>query len=165
VLPPEEVLEQVHHYKTGLLFQSVWAVPEALGDGDPALITDLKHALYRIGLGCQVLDDLVDLQADVRNHRHNYVASLIRHASDLKDWEHLVRRCGDADIQEGKEACLDAFPEARRTAVRTARELLGTGLTALLDPRHRAFVNPALQFIAERIGAAAIMEAVPLENG
>jgi len=65
-LQPETVLQKIHHYKTGLLFQSTWAIPALL---EPSLTAEAKSArntLYQIGIGCQILDDIADLFIDSR---------------------------------------------------------------------------------------------------
>ena len=78
VLPPDEVLEEIHRVKTGLLFEATLAAPLALGDVSPADAARVGRALSDFGLGCQLLDDLVDLDLDRRELRHNYALSLVR---------------------------------------------------------------------------------------
>lgn len=89
VLPPEQVLETVHHFKTGLLFMCSWSVPRIIENCSNPAIDFLLDGLYKIGLGCQVMDDIVDLLRDVKERRHNFVASLIYYRSGADQWGRL----------------------------------------------------------------------------
>lgn len=152
-LEPERILGEIHHLKTGLLFRCVWAVPLAL---DPALAPaaePLADALYRIGMGCQVLDDMVDLAADLSMHRHNYLASLIVHrAAD--------RAAARAELLEADDmqALLERHPEARREASTQALGFLTDGLRALLGPEAAPLVPAAIDFLVRRIGAGNLLD-------
>lgn len=155
-LTPQQVLTDIHHLKTGLLFLSPWAVP-AIIEGDAGLADSaVTRALYQIGMGCQIMDDLVDLPADVRRHRHNYVASLIAHGPSRD-----ARRVLDA-YTEGSPAALYAeFPDLFNVAHQTALHYLEHGLSALYLPQHQFLLEPALTFISERIGVDRIAPAPP----
>ena len=85
IITPEDILHKVHHYKTGLLFNCPWGIPSVLEQLDPDIVIPLQQALYSIGMGCQIMDDMVDLGRDTRGARHNYVTSLIYHSVD-KDY-------------------------------------------------------------------------------
>jgi len=85
ILSPEDILNKIHHYKTGTLFQSPWALPDVIDNHNLKDTSGIKNALFQIGMGCQILDDMADLEMDIRMNRHNYVASLIRHGTDLKE--------------------------------------------------------------------------------
>lgn len=152
-LEPERILGEIHHLKTGLLFRCVWAVPLAL---DPALAPaaePLADALYRIGMGCQILDDMVDLAADRSMHRHNYLASLIVHrAAD--------RAAARAELHEADDmqALLERHPEARREASAQALGFLNDGLRALLGPEAAPLVPAAIDFLVRRIGAGNLLD-------
>ena len=76
LLPPERLLEIVHVPKTGLLFEAPVALPERLGEVDPDRAAVARAGLRAFGLACQILDDVVDLQDDLRDRHHNYVLSL-----------------------------------------------------------------------------------------
>jgi hypothetical protein len=146
-LPPEEVLTKIHHLKTGLLFLCPWAVPPII-EGDPALRDNvMTKALYQIGLGCQIMDDAVDLLSDLEDRRHNYIASLIEQGADLK-----ARKC----LQESYPGTVDQFfkefPDLMATSDAIAWKYLKDGLSGLFAPEHQAFVLPAGRFIARRIG-------------
>lgn len=152
-LAPQQVLADVHHAKTGLLFLSPWAVPAVIED-DPSLVdSPVTRALYRIGMGCQVMDDMVDLAADVREQRHNYVASLIEHGPDRTVGRHLQ---AGPDSAAGLYA---RFPEVFAAAHRTALDYLESGLAGLYLPEHRYLAPLATAFISARIGVDRIAPA------
>ncbi len=158
-LPPQEVLSAVHHYKTGLLFQCPWAVPGAIESPLPENAASVNEALYRIGIGCQILDDMVDLARDVRTRRHNFVASMIEWGETPAKQRMLADLAGSG----GREALSRAFSHIMWEANETAMGYLKDGLRRLLHASHRAFVDPAAAFIAARIGADRLL--IPGERG
>lgn len=160
-LPPEQVLSQIHHRKTGLLFQCTWAVPEALGDGEAPGVAGCKDAIYRVGMGCQVFDDLVDLIDDLRRGRHNYVASLACHQGRPAAWEKLRALAATEPTATGQaRAWLVEQRDIFGQALRTARAFLESGLRDLLDARHAALATPLVQAIAARIGVEPLLALV-----
>jgi hypothetical protein len=156
-LPPDEVLSAVHHYKTGLLFQCPWTLPALLEDIDVEIIDRSTRALYQLGMGCQVLDDMVDLASDLRMKRHNYVASLICDDTDsaeparLRDWLQKL------PASEDEAGLLLAFPRARQRAVMTARDYLEAGTRDLFAKQHGHLAQPVVELLIERIGADRFM--------
>ena len=60
ILTPEDILQTVHHYKTGILFYCAWDIPLILEGFAETHIAPLLEGLYHIGLGCQIMDDAVD---------------------------------------------------------------------------------------------------------
>jgi len=150
-LQPEEVLTKVHHYKTGLLFQSPWAVPTLFeGLRSPEAET-ARDALYQIGIGCQMLDDLVDVVLDVRGRRHNYVASVVAHEEPVAVWENLQRH---AAAEGTSHDFLDAWPKLAAGLKARALETLENGLGNLFLPQHQGLVRPAAVCIAGIIGVS-----------
>ncbi len=148
VLEPERILGEIHHLKTGLLFQCVWAVPLVLEPEFEDAAAPLSEALYSIGMGCQVLDDMVDLGLDAATHRHNYLASLIIHrAAD--------RTAARADLAQGLDprVLLDRHPRARLEASRQALRSLDQGLRVLLGSDGAPLAPAAIKFLIQRIGA------------
>jgi hypothetical protein len=129
---PEDLLRTVHHFKTGILFQAPWAAPEVLEKVPAEQSNRIKDALYQIGMGCQILDDMVDLEKDLRDRRHNFVASLISH-------ERL------------------SSPDARRKAALKAETYLHSGLQGLFAETHAAAVPFFTDQIVRRIGAESYM--------
>ena len=148
-LEPDAVLRTVHHYKTGVLFQSTWAIP-ALFEKDilPEGLA-VRDALYRIGIGCQILDDIVDLFADLRARRHNYVASVLVH----REPEALQERMQSMLVTDpGPEHFYAACPEFAGRMKKEAFAMLEDGLRSLFSDEHQALAGPAALFIADRIG-------------
>ena len=152
-LRPEEVLRDVHHYKTGVLFQSPWAVPVIIEEVDERSVSSLKEALYRIGMGCQIMDDMVDVPKDFQQGRHNYVISLIYHDQDPEEWTRLETRLTSDLGQEENGELLFEFSRARLTAVKAALSFLESGTKALFGERHQYLVEPTISFLSKRIGA------------
>ncbi|MBU0544640.1 MAG: polyprenyl synthetase family protein [Proteobacteria bacterium] len=153
MLKPETILTTIHHYKTGLLFQSPWALPDIIEKSDTKDISDIKNALYQIGMGCQILDDMVDLPVDIKMKRHNYVASLIWHGANLKERGGLAGKFTAGDNEKAHHEFLFEFPDARRIAATTALNFLNNGTRMLFDEAHHFMVNASIEFISARIGA------------
>jgi hypothetical protein len=73
---PETVLSVIHRYKTGILFNVAFLAPEIIEPQlNRVLAAELKEALLRFGIGCQVLDDIRDMARDYMERRHNYLLS------------------------------------------------------------------------------------------
>jgi len=120
ILPPDDLLELIHVPKTGLLFEAPIAVPERLGEVDPALAARARAGLRAFGLGCQVLDDIVDFERDVSACHHNLVLSFAVHSNG--SWRRRSPTHADVSlaalpVQAGiARACrrsLEFFGEAR----------------------------------------------------
>ena len=157
ILAPMEVLRLVHHYKTGMLFQCPWAVPSVIESRERETVSFLLDALYRIGMGCQIMDDMVDLLMDTKKRRHNYVISLIYHDSDQSEWTRLETLSASELGHEEQSLLLREFPRAKSAATRAARNFLERGLSALFDDQHQFLVEPAIAFLSKRIGTDIFM--------
>ena len=162
ILLPADVISKVHHYKTGLLFNCTWAIPEAIGDVQPGAADALKDALYRIGIGCQIMDDMADLGRDVREKRHNYIASLIYHESGPQQWSALWKNAAADTTGHERATLLLEFPQALQASARLARQYLFEGLGSLFADVHQAAVEPAIAFLYKRIGTEHLMAAAGL---
>jgi hypothetical protein len=156
ILPPEEVLSNVHHYKTGLLFQAPWAVPRLFETCPGESMNLMMKALYDIGMGCQILDDMTDLPLDIRRHRHNYVLSLLYHDAA----EGLLKRLDSMLKQDGiftyDKNLLTEFPLIKTEASNTALSFLNSGFKTLFDPTHQSLVEPAIEFVTQRLGGGLV---------
>ena len=153
ILSPNDILNKIHHYKTGILFQSPWALPDVI---DTACLKDtapIKNALFQIGMGCQILDDMVDMSMDLRMHRHNYVVSLIQHGKNTTEKTALdyIRKKKD-NIKEDRSLLLD-FPHAEKTAAAAASSFLEKGIRTLFSKEHQFMTEMAINMITQRIGA------------
>lgn len=151
-LAPDEILRHVHHYKTGVLFQSTWAIPALIESERAGEVQAVQDALYRIGIGCQMLDDIVDLYVDMRERRHNYVASVVSHREPaavrekMQAWAVEEHACNAVD--RFYSSCPELFGRMKTEAM---AELEG-GLRQLFLDEHQGLVRPAARFIADRIG-------------
>lgn len=160
ILSPQEVLKTIHHYKTGLLFQCPWAVPLTIENYEKESVSQLLDALYQIGLGCQVMDDMVDIADDLKKKRHNYVISLIYHDSKGREKSRLQDlMTSDARLYK-KTVLLSDFPQAHLLAVQAACQFLESGLKALFSKSHRFLVEPSISYISNRIGADRFMSGI-----
>jgi hypothetical protein len=150
---PEQILKSVHHHKTGLLFKCPWAIPLVMEDISREKTESLTDALYSIGMGCQIMDDMVDLVRDLKTKRHNYVVSLISHGSNVDERE-LLNSLSIPDMEAGtqKDILLN-FPQAMASAAHSARSFLLSGLGDLFNDEHQYLAEPAVRFLSMRIGA------------
>jgi hypothetical protein len=148
MLAPEAVLASIHSVKTGLLFQAPWVIPGVIEDRLPPNVETLRKALFAIGMGCQVMDDMADLAMDLRMDRHNYVASLIRFGAGKQ----ALPDRGSEGPGEDPELLL-SFPEARKAACSRALAFLEQGFGLLLAEDHRFLAPSAIRFLKRRIRA------------
>ncbi len=168
IILPEKVLSDVHHYKTGLLFKSPWAVPSIIENMDPGKISKITDALYKIGIGCQILDDMVDLEMDIRMKRHNYVASLIWHGESIdagnneilsnknrnnKNRNKMISLAGKNENTGYNTSFILNFPDAKNSAAKKALALLNQGAYELFENKHRFVADVTIRFLTEQIGA------------
>jgi len=157
ILKPTDVLKEVHHFKTGTLFQCIWAIPLAIEPIKKTAVSHLLEALYNIGMGCQILDDMVDFYGDLQQKRHNYIISLIYHKSNLAGRSRLLELAKRNLTQDERNTALNEFPEVRLAEEQTALSYLESGLKVLLSEDHRFLTAPAISFMAKRIGADSLM--------
>ena len=157
-LTPKEILNKIHHFKTGLLFQSPWALPEIIETLNSNRVVHLKAALYQMGMGCQLLDDMVDLGKDIRDRRHNYAASLILHNPDSDEKTEFEKKIQEKafSIQRGK--AIMEFPDARRQCTENAMAFLHQGMNTLFAQEHHEAMAPFMKLIIKRIGAEELIK-------
>jgi hypothetical protein len=109
----------------------------------------VREALYDIGIGCQILDDIADLCTDLRENRHNYVLSAIFHEEPSQVWQRLESRL---NLAESPDNFYGDFPEFHARMKARALHSLEGGLRNLFFAHHGFLVQPAIAFIAGRIG-------------
>ena len=152
ILAPEAILQSVHHFKTGLLFQCPWDIPRVIETMDEAQLAPLLEGLHQIGMGCQIMDDMVDMAIDVRARKHNYLVSLIQHGASGDESAQLADAMTSAAHVVSGALHMDLFPEAARQARQTAHRLLTRGFGLLFAREHQALTPHAIRFLAQRIG-------------
>jgi hypothetical protein len=152
ILEPETVLKSIHHLKTGILFQSPWDIPLVIESVKPERLAPLLEGLYRIGLGCQIMDDMVDLAVDIHARKHNYLVSLIHHGSNLVEKNRLDDVMRKPNDMARAAIRADQFPVALNRASVVSRRQLTDGLSMLFSSEHQVLVKPAIHFLENRIG-------------
>lgn len=154
ILTPEAILESIHHFKTGLLFQCPWDIPRVIETITESELAPLIEGLYQIGLGCQILDDMVDFGPDIREKHHNYLVSLIHHGVDAQEKTTLEKTMSIEGQHRLDTPSIRHYPRALHEAWETARQLLGRGLGTLFAPEDQTLVEPAIGLLVKRIGAS-----------
>jgi hypothetical protein len=155
ILKPDDLLQTIHHYKTGMLFRCPWDIPLTIEHLYEPDIVHLLEGLYRIGMGCQIMDDMVDFMSDLERKRHNFLVSLIYYNSS-----HPMERSWLQELIDGgrrQQLSVDLtkdFPYSVLEASETAYRFLESGLTLLFSEQHRFLVEPSIQFLEDRIGVA-----------
>lgn len=160
-LKPETVLKKVHHDKTGILFQCPWALPEVLEAGLSETIPTLKTALYNIGMGCQIFDDMMDLSRDILMDRHNYMASVLWHETGLDGRAKLAEKMAGQTLENlsisANQDLLLAFPDVLARAAKTAEQFLQNGTRALFREDHHFMIDHTIAFVRARIGVDSFL--------
>ncbi len=110
-LDGEALLQKIHVPKTGLLFEAPLRLAEWLTGGETPRSRTARAGVRAFGLGCQILDDLVDLETDFRERRYNYLLALAGE-SGREDLE-AARRCRETACARAREFFAEA--QARLT--------------------------------------------------
>ncbi len=153
ILEPDAILKTIHHLKTGILFQCPWDIPRTIESVDQERLVPLLEGLYRIGIGCQIMDDMVDMAVDINTRNHNYLVSVIHHGSNriernrLSGVLHRDRGSDDTSIR------VEDFPAALEKALAVSHRMLTDGFGMLFSKKHQDLVEPAIHFLEKRIGA------------
>jgi len=82
---PSQIIDEVLYRKTGLLFQAPLKLVEQMGDAAPEKVFKPAEALTDFGIGCQILDESMDVAEDVRQGRPNLVLSLAFHGENSEE--------------------------------------------------------------------------------
>jgi hypothetical protein len=162
ILKPKQILQSIHHFKTGLLFQCPWAVPLIIEHFQKEAVSFLLEALYNIGMGCQIMDDMVDLASDFRKKRYNYVVSLIYHDPNHNEWNRLKSLTVSNPQTKGDKHLLLELPRARTLAVNSARSFLMKGLSTLFGDSRQSLVEPSVAFLSKIIGVDCMMPNIEI---
>jgi len=162
ILPAESVLKDIHSIKTGMLFQAPWALPDRYEKNlDSKKCEEIKKALFKIGLGCQILDDLVDLILDLKMKRHNYVVSIFNE-SQKKAYQKLINKiCKNEEVIDETrllQSLRQDYPKVFLTAMHQAQIHLKSGFRMLFSGKHEDMVPFLISFLIQRIGAQSYFE-------
>ncbi len=98
-LTSKAVQRDVHQRKTADLFAAPLLLPNHLEKPSEVRVMQAKSAVKNFGMACQIIDDIKDLDRDIKMNRHNIVASifvedggnpdLLFRTKNLMSWEHL----------------------------------------------------------------------------
>lgn len=123
---PEHVLNVIHRYKTGILFNVAFLGPEVVEPHlDRRRAAALKDALMQFGIGCQVLDDIRDMARDLVEQRHNYLLSNV-----CKNQPEFFQVLETRDIGVGDRLYLEV-PYITLPAARLGFGMMRNGLSTL----------------------------------
>jgi len=165
VLTPEQILKDIHSRKGCDLLRLAFVAPRLLEStrGDALVMAD--QGICSIGLALQMVDDLVDIGADVRDRRHNYLVSTLWHEGTSTE-----RRAFAGAMEEPGASWPRAedFPAASglvmdraiRTAMDGVRALQQAGFW--LRPE---LARPLLRRMFHLRGAGALWDLLPAEDG
>lgn len=114
-LTSEEIINKVHKRKTGDLFASTLALPFMLENIPIHKKKIATNAVTSFGMACQIIDDIKDMQDDIKKEGYNYIFSLEsekkknneKHIkkivlSNVKNWdacENFLDSCKKAQIK------------------------------------------------------------------
>ncbi|MEJ2638223.1 MAG: polyprenyl synthetase family protein [Desulfosarcinaceae bacterium] len=136
-LTPAQILAEIHQPKTGQLFTTPLQAPLVLGDIDKAdpQVAAFLEGLEQFGIGCQILDDLSDLGADLSAAKYNYLAAVIHHGPDTAEKESLaaLTRQAPSEALAADSGLYRRFPKAAKTTLTTAIDRLETAMIRLAD--------------------------------
>jgi hypothetical protein len=157
ILHPEEIIKTIHHFKTGLLFQCPWDIPLSIEAVAVEKVRPLMDSLYKIGIGCQIMDDMVDMAIDIENRNHNYMVSLIHHGTSTVEKELLSQALPPDRGAPARRILVNQFPLAMGHALKTSHQLLTHGFSTLFAAEDQNLIQPAIHFLEARIGTASLV--------
>lgn len=104
ILPPEQILEEVHLHKGGNLLRLAFVAPRLVETGLRDRLEMADRGTFRIGMALQSIDDVTDFYDDLRDRRHNYLVSSIRFEGSVAEKTRLeaflAGRGGPAPVEE-----------------------------------------------------------------
>jgi hypothetical protein len=101
ILPPDEILHSVHMHKGGNLLRLAIVAPLIVETDLRERLSFVDRGVYSIGMALQVIDDLTDFLTDIRDRRHNYLVSSIRHEGSPEERKHLEALLSAALTESG----------------------------------------------------------------
>lgn len=136
VLPPKQLVDEVHRFRGANLLLLAFVVPEI---NEPDLASQMAHAkagVFRIGMALQMLDNLSDFEEDIRRRNHNLLRSWLVHGGTDGQGKSL----SDAELsklsQEQLKRPHESFPKATGEVMVLAIELALRGFDSLALAGH-----------------------------
>ncbi len=117
---PDEMLDNYLYRKTGKLFESPVNLLIEAGEVTESDVREIVFMLSQFGLGCQLLDEIMDIEEDFLSGGHNMVLSLIAHGnnnlsgmeiSDFFSDKSAKDRRIEKIIEKGKKECFSMAAE------------------------------------------------------
>ncbi len=161
IIPPSEICSSVHMYKGGKLLCLAFVAPLHLEANRRLRIAEA--GVYSIGMSLQLIDDLTDLFDDLRDRRHNYLASVIQHEGSGEERRQLAR------LREGAQPSglvETMFPGSVRLVMARAIGEAASGFDSLSEAGHWIEREQALQlirFLFRLRGVKRLLEFFPGE--
>jgi hypothetical protein len=118
LLTPGDIITQIHRHKGGNLLRLAFVAPLLVETGRRERVELADRGVFRIGLALQVIDDLTDFYADLRDRRHNFLASTIHHEGRDEERQRLALIMGGGtDAPAIEEAFTDSVSRTMGRAV------------------------------------------------
>jgi len=127
----ETMLDRVHRVRGGQLFELSLIAPAIVERAEhQTVIRQVGSAISRLGTAFQIVDDLTDLEFDVRHGRQNLLVAQIHHGGTPEERRGL-RRLSESSSSPGIEAFADSaravLDRARRETRYSLEELAAAG--------------------------------------
>ncbi len=119
---PEQIVEKVHHLKTGLLFRAPLDLIAGIENGHNAASTKTAEGLRLLGIACQMLDDLKDVSDDLTTKHFNAVVSYARYGDDAAERAAVsaIEGCLKVDAAAA-DTIVEKIPKAHNACQEQAR--------------------------------------------
>jgi hypothetical protein len=128
VMPPKQLLEQIHAYRGAALLDLAFVVPQVIEHERAAKLRTAREGVRHLGLALQIVDDITDLTEDLAEQNHNYLRSVIvtgQPDGAISDSE-LHQQSQASDFKPETQ-----FPLATRQALQVALAKADTGFEHL----------------------------------
>ncbi|PLX45712.1 MAG: hypothetical protein C0609_02515 [Deltaproteobacteria bacterium] len=96
---PEEVLSKVHDQRGGNLLRLAFVIPLIVEDELREKVARGAEGVYLLGMGLQLVDDLVDFGEDLAGGKHNYLHSLLHHTRGHFDADKALEDSGSYGVE------------------------------------------------------------------
>jgi len=117
IIPPDEMVENVHRVRGGALFALAFVAPGVLEKGAVGKrLSEAEAAIAQLGTAFQIVDDLTDFEFDIRRRSHNLLVSQIHHLGSQAE------RAAVRKLWTGEEAPRDVVESVFRDSARAVLE-------------------------------------------
>lgn len=148
-ISPEAIIEKIHYAKTGRLFTATLSAPLELGDIDikDEKVKQIYDGLISLGIGCQILDDISDIDMDINNEKYNYLSSLILASDDETEKHHLESLLSNKNTTGDQINLYQEFPKASSIALNNSIQWLKKAFQGLNNGGINLSMNEVMQFM------------------